>query len=221
VTYLSVYCYFIGLLLPLKSDGTIFMKKLFSLLISLFCFSVINAQTNITRKSAGITISLPLINSASFYKYSIDGGGKNSNQTGYLGAGFAFFYKKGQNKFSLGYENPSFNKSLFALKGGNPNINTDVFEAAIHHKFSSQFALVGGLNYTIYRFHLYTDIPPFPKVDKSDATIGLTAGIEFLPSESVSAIATYRPSVFSFGKKNYRAVFSFGVMYDINFWKNK
>ena len=136
-----------------------------------------------------------------------------------MGAGFALFYKENQNKFSLGYENPSLNKSLFTPKGGNPNINANIFEATIHHKILSQVALIGGLNYAAYRFHLYTDIPPFPKVDKKDATIGLTAGAEFLPSESTSIIVTYRSSIFSFDKKSYRAVFSFGIMYDVNFWK--
>ncbi|MEO7046452.1 MAG: hypothetical protein ABI091_14170 [Ferruginibacter sp.] len=136
-----------------------------------------------------------------------------------MGAGFAFFYKENQNKFSLGYENPSLNKSLFPSKGGNANINANIFEATIHHKVLSQVSLIGGLNYATYRFHLYTDIPPFPKVDKKDATIGLTAGAEFLPSESTSVIVTYRPSIFSFDKKSYRAVFSFGIMYDVNFWK--
>ena len=195
------------------------MKKLVYLLCALFCFSVVNAQKNNSNQSAGITISLPLINNASFYRYSTDGGGQNSNQTGYLGAGFALFYQENKNKFSLGYENPLSDKSLVPPKGGNSNINTKIFEATIQHKVSSQFALIGGLNYATYVFHLYTDIPPFPKVDKSDATIGLTAGAEFLPSKSISVAATYRPSIFSFDKKSYKAVFSFGIMYDINFWK--
>ncbi|MEO8821859.1 MAG: hypothetical protein ABI267_04290 [Ginsengibacter sp.] len=195
------------------------MKKLIYLLSALFCFSVVQAQKSNSNQSAGISISLPLINNASFYKYSTNGEWENSNQTGYLGAGFAFFYKENQNKFSLEYENPSLNKSLFATKGGNPNINVNIFEATIHHNVLSDVALIGGLNCTAYRFHLYTDIPPFPKVDRMDATIGLTAGAEFLASESSSFVITYRPSIFSFDKKSYRAVFSFGIMYDVNFWK--
>ncbi len=195
------------------------MTKLIYLISALFCFSVVNAQKKNLSRSAGITISLPLINNASFYRYNTDGSGGNSNQGGYLGAGFALFYQENRNKFSLGYENPSLNKSLFTNKGGNANINANIFEATIHHKVLSQVALIGGLNYATYHFQVYTDIPPFPKADKRDATIGLTAGAEFLPSKSISVIVTYRPSVFSLDKKSYRAVFSLGITYDVNFWK--
>src|SRR5665213_616635 len=192
------------------------MKKLAYLITALFCFSFVNAQKNNLNKSAGITISLPLINNASFYRYNTDGSGENSNQGGYLGAGFALFYQENRNKFSLGYESPLLSNPE---GGGNSYISTNILEATIHHKVLSQVALIGGLNYATYRFQVYTDIPPFPKVDKSDATIGLTAGVEFLPSKSISAIVTYRPSVFSIDKKSYRAVFSFGINYDIKFWK--
>lgn len=190
------------------------MKKIVYLLSAIFCFSAANAQKNISNKSAGITISLPLINNACFYKYSTDGSGKNSSQGGFLGAGFALFYKENKNKFSLAYETPLMNKV------GNSDINIYIIEATIHHKLSSQFALVGGLNNTIYHYQLYTDIPPFPKADKRDETIGVAAGAEFLPSESFSVIATYRPAIFSFDKKSYRAVFSLGISYDIKFWRN-
>jgi len=195
------------------------MKKLVYLLTALFCFSVVNAQKNNLNKSAGITISLPLINNVSFYRYSTDGEGGNGNQGGYLGAGVALFYQENQNKFSLVFESPLMSKSLFLPKGGNSNISTNIFEATIHHKVLSQVALIGGLNYATYRFQVYTDIPPFPKVDKRDETIGFTAGAEFLPSKSTSVIVTYRPSIFCFDKKSYRAIFSLGITYDIKFWK--
>ena len=198
-----------------------FMKKLLFLLTSLLFFSISYAQKNEQNTSAGITIDLPLINNASFYSYNIDGTGENKNQTGYLGSGFAFFYKNDLNKFSIGYENPSANKSLFPPKGGNRNMNVNIFEATIHHNILSQVALIGGVNYSIYRYHLYTDIPSFSKVDKKDETVGLTAGAEFVPAQSFSFAVTYRPSLFSFEKKAYRAIFSLGLRYDIDFWKIK
>lgn len=187
------------------------MRNLLFLLITLFCFSIINAQSTKPTESAGITISLPLINQASFYDYSAE---KLTNQYGSLGAGMGLFYKKNQNKFTIGYEHPSLSER------GHSTINTNIFEAIIHHQIFEQVAAIAGLHYTVYKFHLSTDYPPFTKIDKSDATIGLTAGAEFLPSKSTSFVVIYRPSLLSFDKKSYRAVFSFGFKYDINFWKN-
>jgi opacity protein-like surface antigen len=185
------------------------MRKLLFLLISLFCLSITNAQSTKPNKSAGITISLPLINQTSFYDYSAE---KLTNQSGYLGGGMALFYKKNQNKFTIGYEHPSISKR------GSSNINTNIFEAIIHHKIFEQVAISAGLNYTIYKFHVSRDFPSLIKIDKSDATIGLTAGAEFLPSKSTSVVVTYRPSMFSFDKKSYRAVLSFAFRSDLNFW---
>ncbi len=193
------------------------MTKLFFVLFSLICFSTINAQTTGLNKSAGITLSLPLINQCSFYNYS---DAAKSNQAGYLGGGFFLFYKRNKNKIAIGYEHPSMNKSLVPPKGGYSNIETNIFETTIHHKFREQFGAFAGLNYTVYHFHSWNDIPPFPQVDKWDRTLGLTAGAEFLPSNSTSVVISYRPSLFSFDKKSYRAIFSFALRYDINFWKN-
>ena len=197
------------------------MKKPFFLFIFILSFSNTKAQKDEQNTSVGVTLELPLINNASFYHYNTDGTGENDNQTGYLGSGFTFFYKNGLNKFSVGYENPSTSKSLFPPKGGNANMNINLFEATFQHKVLSQVALIGGINYAIYRFHLYTDLPSFPTVDKKDKTIGLTVGAEFVPAKSISVAVTYRPSVYSFNKKAYRSVFSFGLRYDINFWNQK
>lgn len=197
------------------------MRTLFFLPFSFFSFSKISAQTNTQNSSAGVTIDLPIINIASFYSYNTDGTGSNNNKTGYFGSGFSFYYKNGNNKFSLGYENPSTNKSLFPPKGGNQNLNVNIFEATVTHKILSQVTLIGGMNYSIYAYHLYTDMPPFSKVDKKDKTLGLTAGAEFVPANSFSFSFTYRPSIYSFDKNAYRAVFSFGLRYDINFWNKK
>lgn len=191
------------------------------LFFSLFSFSIINAQTNTENTSAGVTIDLPLINNAGFYRYNNDGTGASDNQTGYFGSGFSFYFKNGNNKFSLGYENPSLNKSLFSPKEGDHNLSVNIFEATITHKIFSKIAWIGGINYSNYRYHLFTDIPTFPKVNKKDETLGLTTGVEFVPAESLSVAVTYRPSVFSFDKKAYRAVFSIGLRYDINFWNRK
>ncbi len=197
------------------------MKKLLFLLTSLLFFSIIYAQKDEQTASVGITIDLPFINNASFYSYNTDGTGEKENHTGYLGSGFAFFYKNSLNKFSVGYENPSTNKSLFPPKGGNQNMNVNIFEATIHHTILSQLALIGGINYATYHYHLYTDLPSFPEVDKKDETLGLSVGAEFVPAKSIAVGVTYRPSVFCFDKKNYRAIFSFGLKYDINFWNKK
>ncbi|MEO6893714.1 MAG: hypothetical protein ABI136_01700, partial [Ginsengibacter sp.] len=67
----------------------------------------------------------------------------------------------------------------------------------------------------------FTDIPPFPKVDKKDKTLGLTVGAEFVPVNSISVAILYRPSVYFFDKKAYRAILSLGLKYDINFWNKK
>ncbi|MEO8822622.1 MAG: hypothetical protein ABI366_03535 [Ginsengibacter sp.] len=197
------------------------MRNLLFLFLSLFSFSMINAQTNTENTCAGVTINLPLINNAGFYRYNTDGTGANDNQTGYFGSGFSFYFKNGSNKFSLGYENPSLNKSLFPPKGGNHNLSVNIFEATVTHKVFSGIALIGGINYSNYRYRLFTDIPTFPKVDKKDETLGITTGVEFVPAKSLSVAVTYRPSIFSFDKKTYRAVFSVGLRYDINFWNKK
>lgn len=197
------------------------MLKFSIVVCSLFCFFIASGQTNKQNSSFGVTIELPLINNANFYRYSPNGEGKSDNQTGFLGTGFSLYFQNNENKYSVGYENPSFNESFFAPKGDNSNLNADIFEAIVHHKISSQFAWVGGVNYITYHYHLSTDIPPFAKVDKNDATLGVTVGGEFVPAKSVSVAILYRPSVFCFDKKNYRAIFSFGLRYDINFWKKK
>lgn len=197
------------------------MKKLLFFLCFILSFSIIKAQSDQPNTSMGMTIDLPLINNASFYRYDINGNGQTDNQTGYFGAGFAFFYKKNKNKFSIGYQNPSFNKSFAPPKGGASNLHADIFEATFHHKVLSQIALIGGINYVDYRYHLFTDIPPFPKVDKKDKTLGLTVGAEFVPVNSISVAILYRPSVYCFDKKAYRAILSLGLKYDINFWNKK
>ena len=197
------------------------MKKLVFLLTFILSFSIINAQTDDPNTSVGVTIDLPFINNASFYRYNIDGTGEKDNQTGYLGSGIAIFYKNNRNKFSVGYENPSTNKSLYATNGGNPSLSINLFEATIHHKILSQIAFIGGVNYSNYHFLLNTDFPLFSKVDKKDETLGLTVGAEFVPAHSFSFAVTYRPSIYSFNKKSYRSVFSFGLRYDINFWKKE
>lgn len=197
---------------------TTFMRQILFLTIALFIFTEINAQSSKSITSAGMTIDLPVINNGSFYDYESH---KTSNESGYLGAGVSLFYRNQKNEFTIGLEHPLIKKSLFPPKGGYSDAQCDIFETTVRHKISGNVAIIGGLNYSIYRFHAYTDIPGIPDIDKKDETIGLTTGAEVLMSKNTSLSLTYRPSLFAFEQKSYRHILSLGFRFHINFWKKQ
>lgn len=192
------------------------MKHTILFITAIFFYSILNGQTRISNTSAGMTIALPLISNGSFYDYSNQ---KNNKSTGFLGIGFSLFYKKNQNKFSLSYEQPIIKFILSSPKGGYSSISTNLFEATIHHHLFDRVNAIAGLNYTNYHFHTYTDLPGVSDIDKKDAAMGLTLGVEILETKSASVIVTYRPSLYSFDNKDYRYIISLGIRFDINFWK--
>ena len=197
------------------------MKRLSFALTLIFISSVSNAQssTEIPDQhvtSVGVSIELPFLSNGISYDYSDN---KEHSQTGYLGGGICLFYRKNKNKFFVNYEHPSLKKNLFPPKGGSADFNTNIAEFTIHHTLHRSFALIGGINYATYRFHSYNDVQPIREIDKSDATVGLTTGAEYLPAQATAIGFTYRPSLISFGSKSYRHILSLFFRYDINFWK--
>lgn len=193
------------------------MKRLLFFL-AFFSYSITNAQSTNYKESAGMAISVPIINEGHFLNYRSN---KNEHQIGYFGIGASLFYKNGRNEFSIGFESPLLQKNLFPRKGGYTGINCNLFEALIHHKMGTQFAIVGGLNYAVYQFHSYVDMPDYSDIDKTDATIGLTGGAEFIATKTTSFLLIYRPALFSFDNKNYWHTISLDCRFNINFWKGK
>lgn len=186
------------------------------ILIFFYCVNTM-AQSADYRQSAGLTIGIPMINRVHFYDYRDE---ENKNQTGAFGIGFSLFYKKAKNKFSLGFESPLF-QSFIPPKGGYSSISCNLFEGIFHHKISKQIALLAGLNYAVYQYHSYVDIPRIPDIDKKDAFIGLTTGAEFIATKTTSFLLIYRPSLISFDNKRYRHNISLDCRFNINFWKRK
>jgi len=194
------------------------MKHFLFFALIFFNFLNINAQPKNYKQSAGMAIAVPVINNAHFYDYRNN---KSENQTGYFGIGTSLFYKKNKNEFSIGIESLILQAFIFPPKGGYSGINCTLFEALIHHKVSSQVTLIGGLNYAIYQFHSYIDVPLFNDIKKTDATIGLTTGAEFIATKTTSFLLIYRPALVSFDNKNYRHTISLECRFTINFWKKK
>lgn len=156
-----------------------------------------------------------MISRARYYAYRVR---KSTGSTGFLGIGVSLFYKNGQNRFTIGFEAPSTQKFLFPPKGGYSGVSTDIFETTIHHNLSNTIAIIGGLNYSIYHFHSYSDLPGIPDIKENDATFGLTIGAQFLMTKTSSFIYTYRPALYSASNKSYKQIISLGWAFNINFW---
>jgi len=188
------------------------------LFLSSFIFVNTNAQKTLAKSSAGINLTLPVISNGRSYDYYQK---ESFHKTGYWGAGISVFYRKEKNEFALGIVHPSLKKYFFPEKGGNEDLWTDIFEATITHKVSNLFAVIGGINYSLYHYSLYFDMPQFKDIIKRDETMGLTAGAAFLFSRHVSLNATYRPALVSFDQKSYRQILSCALKVQLNFWNKK
>ena len=119
----------------------------------------------------------------------------------------------------INYEYPSLTNKFVHQIGGSSGFDTHLEEFTVHHTLHQSLDLIAGVNYATYRFHSYNDVLPIREIDKSDATVGLTTGAEFLPSKSTAIGFIYRPALFSFGSKSYRHIFSLFFRYDITLLK--
>ena len=194
------------------------MRPFLFLFLAIFSQTLTKAQIVSNQSSAGITVVLPLINNGISYDYSAR---KTSGQNGYLGGGVSIFYKKDRNEFSLGYEHPGLKMELFPPKGGYSHFSADLFEISVQHLINNNIILLSGVNYTKYHFYSWSDLPPFPKVQENDRTIGLTVGAGVALSKAASILVSYRPALFSFDKKSYHQVLSLALQVHINFWKKR
>lgn len=192
------------------------MRPFLVLLLAVFSHAVTKSQIVRRNSSAGIALVLPLINNGISYDYSVR---KTSDQSGYLGGGISLFYRKNKNEFSLGYEHPGLKMELVPPKGGYSHFSADLFELTVQHLFSKNVFILGGINYTKYHFYSSPDIPPFPKIQENDRTIGLTTGAGIEISKITTLLVAYRPALFSFDKKSYHQVLSLALRFHINFWK--
>ena len=141
---------------------------------------------------------MPLINKGISYDYSDR---KTSGQNGYLGGGVSLFYRKDRNEFSLGYGHPGLKMELVPPKGGYSHFSADLFEISVQDLINKSNISLGGINYTKYHFYSWSDLPPFPKVQENDRTIGLKVGAGVALSKASSILVSYIPALFSLDKK--------------------
>jgi hypothetical protein len=192
-------------------------KKSICLAIFILSSSFSFGQTENSRQHAGVTISLPWLNSYSYYNYNKNG---IDSKTGLLGIGLSLFYQKNKNKFSL---NGAFTNSIqFAdVKGdGSEDINVQLIEAIIHHTFFKNFNGITGFNYCNYKYTASIFYPGLNySIKKNDGVFGLTIGAELVCSKVFSLALFYRPALYSFETKGSKHIISLDARFNINCWK--
>lgn len=198
------------------------MKKM--LLIILFmtaCLAAVCQKDNRSKKrTTGFTISLPWATNYQFYHQERN---KDSSLSGFVGIGLAFFTKAGENKLS-------FNTGLTAdlpVPMGPVDIRHDgdfaqigalFFEPLFHRTIVNKINVIGGINYTAYLYR-FTHFATATQYKKTDHTIGLTVGAEYIFKRSFAVAAFYRPALFSLDHKSYKHLLGLDLRFDINIWK--
>ena len=175
-------------------------------------------------ESFGVTISLPMLNRYTFYKYQEE---RTTSKTGIIGAGASIFYKHNRYKYSINYASTiDFNFNSFKVGGYNDNIGTEFIEANIHYSVIDKINIIGGVNFSTYQYSggilSDTSIPYYyTPVNKFDKTIGLTLGAEIAFTNHFSIVAFYRPSLYCFDKKSFKQMISLDFRFDVNLWRKK
>lgn len=172
-------------------------------------------------RAVGVTLSLPWINSYSYYDYDLQ---QSSSKSGFVGLGASAFYKTAKSKLSLNF---GFTGDLpvplgafdYGKEGTRTNILSSFWEGLYHRNLFGRVNLVGGLNYVKYRFNFTSYVDTLPSYSTFDKTIGLTVGSEYRFSKNSSIALLYRPTIISLDRKGYRHLISLDARFDINLWR--
>ena len=68
-----------------------------------------------------------------------------------------------------------------------------------------------------YHYNITSDASLL-NIDKTDYTLGLTTGLEYMFSKTFSIAMFYRPALYSFDIKSYKRTLSLDARFDIRFW---
>jgi hypothetical protein len=195
------------------------MKKsllfIFFILTSYSVFCQNNKDSK--RKKSGLTISLPYLNNYKFYHHEKN---KDSSISGFAGIGFAFFTKTGKMKFSINCgattDSPyPIGPVNIKPDGDYVRISSIFFEPVFHQNIIKKVNFIYGVNFTAYRYR-FTNFNTGIQYKKSDKTVGITTGVEYVFKEKFSIAALYKPSVISFDHKSYKHLLILDFRFDIN-----
>ncbi|MEI6184094.1 MAG: outer membrane beta-barrel protein [Bacteroidota bacterium] len=190
------------------------MYKYLPIIICFLVSTVSSAQSFTKNESFGVTLSLPFINRYTYFGFETE------NTQGVLGIGSSVYYKHNKFKYSL---NGALTRAFQSFRD-NENINVNLIEGLVHYNVYNKFNIIGGLNFSDYKFSsspdFYDSLTP-SKYKKEDRTLGLTIGAEIVCTNHFSIVAFYRPSIYCFDKKSFKQMFSLDFRFDINLWRRK
>ena len=109
----------------------------------------------------------------------------------------------------------------YGKTGTRTNIFSTFWEGLFHKNVFNKINVIAGTNYVEYRFGFTSYIDSLPSYSRYDKTVGLTLGGEYKFSKNSSVAALYKPSLFSFDKRQYRHLISLEARFDFNLWKSK
>jgi hypothetical protein len=176
-------------------------------------------NTDYTR-SAGISISLPWINSYSYHDYNR---GIRRFRTGFVGLGLSGYNRNKANKLAI---NIAWTADLpapvgpvdFGKTGTRSSVSAFIVEGNFHHALHKHFGFITGVNYVTYGYH-FVDYDSPINMDRYDRTVGLTTGLEYLSAKHFLLAVFYRPAIVQFQTRQYWSVLSVDVRFDLPVWK--
>lgn len=192
------------------------------LLVIICLLTAISSAAQQPDKKAGITISLPYVNSYRYHDY-----GKNIDtvKSGFGGIGVGTFYRNQKNKFTL---NSSVTADLpapigpidYGHEGTRHSISALFIDLVYHRQLYKGLHSVAGINNVWYNYHLLSYEDTIPSFKKRDHSIGISIGAEYKFRRSFSIAALYRPSLTTDAGKQYRHLLTLDFRFDITIWKN-
>ncbi|RZS72432.1 hypothetical protein EV199_4353 [Pseudobacter ginsenosidimutans] len=212
---------FAGLVCQEKNPGNLLMKFILSLWLFL-TVSIAHAQNrfSLEQKEIGMSIYVPWLNNIRYFDYYYK---KPEALTGFNGLGAGVFYRVNAFKYSL-------NASLIQIQlapWGNyaagttrePIVKTMGIDAMVHYAPIDHLQLVGGINY--YNLHFRQPLN-YEKIvlKESDASLGLTFGIEGRLADPVNFGLFYRPAIIGLDNRFRSYSISFELRADLAFWKS-
>ena len=211
---------FAGTVCQKINPGKLLMKFILSL--SLFLtVSIAPAQNrfSLEQKEIGVSIYVPWLNNIRYFDYYYK---RPEALTGFNGFGAGVYYRVNAFKYSL-------NASLIHIKlapWGNfaagttrePFVKTMGIDAMLHYAPFDHLQLVGGINY----FNLHYKQPlNYEKIvlKESDASFGLTFGLEGRVLDQLNFGLFYRPAIIGLDNRFRSYSISFELRADLACWK--
>lgn len=196
------------------------MKPFYTLILLSLFQSTAYGQIQTPVRAVGVTIALPWVSAYEFHDYEVN---RPSSKAGFFGIGIGVYYKHNKNKFSL---NGGMTADLpapmgpidFGKEGTRVAIGAQYAELLLHRNIYRRFGGIAGINFTNYRFRLFSYEDNIPSFKKNDPTLGLTVGIEYAISRKFFAALFYRPALVSFETKKYWHLITLDARFDINCW---